>query len=926
MQGIPSPLKSFSGKLLIIFFIASFLPSLFITIISKSYVAQFVEEETRSNLAKHAKSYALLTFDKLLSLSSLADSTKTDRQGNIIGKYKDLFVKIETYPILNFATAGFSASQKPKLSYFFDENNNVFFKIEKFIAKRDGKLEIRHITIPAVSLFGNENSNPFSEPTCVITHHHEVLYCTQDVEVDRKILNFLHHSDGGHSRNNNITFGGSNYWLVSWELFLPTYFQSKTWDFVIIKPENVLLSSLKRFENFLVPVAMLFFLIISYFVYKLSIRLLAPLTQLVSATKKIEKGNFQVNLNLTSDDEFSELAASFNSMSSNLLYESQKNIAFSKLDESVLYTANLQDALKKNIPEIISIIDADQLIISIARPDDVSTFDAYSCINTKDSSPPVTEHFTHTLNYAKKPTNSLYVLSLGEFKERFETVKFNALSTHAWIKEIECHQKIVGFIFLFTNQSQLAEKSTYTLIDLSERLSILYTTHKQQSDLHKKAHFDDLTLLPNRSYLLSKLQTIINKQNFEKLSFAILYIDLDLFKNVNDLAGHAVGNKVLIEVADRLKICAGEDAFVSRISGDEFCIIATNLSNTEEPELLANTILMEFNKPFDIADTSYFLGASIGIAVNSGQISKPDTLLENADLAMFKAKQLGRNQYVVFDSEIERERNERLSLERQLHFALESNEVSLNFQPKFEMQTGRLVSAEALARWNHTDLGPIRTDVFISLAEESGLINEIGEWILKKSCYQYLDWIDKGIEIESIAVNVSARQLASKRFSEIVKSTLRETRMPAQCLELEITESAFIHDEKFLIGELNKLHNLGLKISIDDFGKEYSSLNYLKKIPFDTLKIDREFIMDIDKDVRDQHIVEVIINIGHTMKKKIVAEGIETKEQCDLLRAMSCDYGQGFLYSRPLSDIEFLEFIVNESADKTEMIFKKIEM
>lgn len=226
-----------------------------------------------------------------------------------------------------------------------------------------------------------------------------------------------------------------------------------------------------------------------------------------------------------------------------------------------------------------------------------------------------------------------------------------------------------------------------------------------------------------------------------------------------------------------------------------------------------------------------------------------------------------------------------------------------------------MTSAECLARWNQKTLGPVPTDKFISLAEESGLICDIGTWILRKACHQFVDWRSKGISLDSIAVNVSARQLVTRDFDKIVASAIEESGIPSHCLELEITESAFINDDLFLKNELTKLNNLDVKISIDDFGKEYSSLSYLKKIPFDTLKIDREFIIDLETDHRDQHIIDVIINIGHTLNKKIVAEGIETIEQRNILKKYGCDIGQGYLFSRPLTDIEFLEFAVKYKSD-----------
>ena len=386
---------------------------------------------------------------------------------------------------------------------------------------------------------------------------------------------------------------------------------------------------------------------------------------------------------------------------------------------------------------------------------------------------------------------------------------------------------------------------------------------------------------------------------------------MDYFKNVNDLSGHHVGNKVLIEVASRLSKLKNKNTLLARLSGDEFCILSDNKNDSKVMLAFGNEIVSILKEPFWVNNMSYFLGASIGIAVGPSEISTPELLLEYADLAMYKAKQGGKNKCVIFDESIEKERNYHLTIERNLHYALDNNEISLKYQPKIHLASGKLKSVEVLSRWNQSDLGLVPTDKFIHIAEESGMINEIGEWVLRRSCSKFVEWLKLGYELESLAINVSARQLASRTFSKTVERVIHETGIPAQCIDLEITESAFINDDQILIEELNKLNSLNVQISIDDFGKEYSSLNYLKRVPFDTLKIDREFIIDLENDPRDQHIVNVIVNIGHILGKQIVAEGIETDAQKQILLKHGCDIGQGYLFSKPLTEIEILAFMTD---------------
>jgi diguanylate cyclase (GGDEF)-like protein len=900
--------KSFSVKILIVFFIAAFIPLFLQTLFSKTYVTNFVEQEVNSNLIKNAKSFGQLTFNELKEYSNLLNSISNSINNSVSANSAHAFDKLELIPIKDVKTAGFGYSIRPRLTYFRDEAGDLFFKIEKLHLSKIGDLFVLRATIKSESLFGNEYNNPYSEQVCIISGQLEILFCNNQVALEKIKLTNLHTLIEAKEHMIERTIEGDSYRLISRELFLPSYFQSSPWYFVVLKQEGTILSSLWSFEYYLIPTSLLFFLFASFIVNKLSARLLHPLNALSNATKRIAAGVYDVDIEISTTDEFMELGQSFNTMSNNLRHESLKNDAYSKLERDFLQTADIHQSIKNNLPLLVKLFEVNWLIISIANPlqpqqftSHIASYDTHKQdFSYKDSQ--------HKLDSSSQSVNSLYLLDRVIFDQQFEPLSTCDEYKYVWIHTIKHSQQTIGYIHIGSNAVRLDKRAAFSLQDLSERFSVIYSTLYHQSVLYKKANYDSLTNLPNRNYLFSHLTNLWHQAIEEKENIALLYIDLDHFKNVNDLSGHSTGNEVLIQVAERLQACMNKDYCLARLSGDEFCIAIEKLENKQQAIHIAEEIHEQFKNPFIVMDMSYYLGASIGIIVGPEGCDSPQQFLEKADMAMFKAKQDGRSQYVMFDNAIEKERNQRLSLEHHLHHALESHEISLCYQPKLHLETDKLVSVEALARWHQTKLGMVNTESFISLAEETGLINEIGEWILRKACYQYIDWKEKNIYLESIAVNVSARQLATKSFTKVVESALQETGMSAHCLDLEITESAFINDTSTLTKELHQLHELGVTISIDDFGKEYSSLNYLKKIPFDLIKIDREFIMDLDKDQRDQHIVKVIIDIGHTLDKKIVAEGIESIEQRNILRALNCDYGQGYLFSRPLTDIEFLEY------------------
>ena len=438
-----------------------------------------------------------------------------------------------------------------------------------------------------------------------------------------------------------------------------------------------------------------------------------------------------------------ELGKSFNIISNNLRYQSHKNDSYSKLERDFLQTLDIHQSIKNNLLLLLKLFEVNWLTISIADPLQPQQFTSHVTSYDAVKQTFNYERIDHKIKNSSQSINSLYLLDSLAFQHQFEPLIASDKYKHVWIHNIIHSQQIIGYIHLGSNVVSLNNREALSLQDLSERFSVIYSTLYQQSVLYKKANYDSLTHLTNRYYLFSYLTTIWHLVVEQREQVALLYIDLDHFKNVNDLSGHSAGNEVLIQVAERLQACMSKQCCLARLSGDEFCIAIENLEDEQHAIQIAEEIHKQFKNPFVVMDMSHHLGTSIGIIIGPEGCNSPQQLLEKADMAMFKAKQDGRSQYVIFDSAIEKERNQRLSLEHYLHHALASNEISLCFQPKLNLKTDKVVSVEALARWNQSKLGLVNTESFISLAEETGLINEIGEWILRKFCHQYMDWIEK---------------------------------------------------------------------------------------------------------------------------------------------------------------------------------------
>ena len=421
--------------------------------------------------------------------------------------------------------------------------------------------------------------------------------------------------------------------------------------------------------------------------------------------------------------------------------------------------------------------------------------------------------------------------------------------------------------------------------------------------IHRLAYFDPLTGLPNRSQMHERLESILQEAAAEQQNAALLFIDLDRFKPINDSMGHPAGDLVLKQVAQRLRDCTQEHDLVCRMGGDEFTLILTGQNDEESAAntavQVAERILHTLNQPYLLGQREVFISASIGVALYPTDGRSVIELLKNADIAMYHAKSLGRDNVQFFNEKMNEKAVELLELENDLRHALARNELELYYQPQFLSRSGIAVAAEALLRWRHPQKGLLSPALFIPIMEDTGMIVPIGQWVLEQSCRQFADWRDQGIGLQRIAVNVSARQFRQDDFIDIVKRAIAKAAIRPDQLELELTESILMDDIGHTLAALTRLRELGVRTAIDDFGTGYSSLNYLKQFPVDTLKIDRSFIQNLPDNADDAQITRTIISMAHNLGMGVIAEGVETREQLEFLTNAHCEEVQGFLLSRP---------------------------
>ncbi|WP_316975773.1 EAL domain-containing protein [Shumkonia mesophila] len=423
--------------------------------------------------------------------------------------------------------------------------------------------------------------------------------------------------------------------------------------------------------------------------------------------------------------------------------------------------------------------------------------------------------------------------------------------------------------------------------------------------LIQQANFDEVTGLPNRVLALDRLEQALARGLRQNHKVGLLFIDLDRFKYVNDTLGHHTGDHILKEAGARIRHCLRAADTVARLGGDEFTVIVPDLQVGIDVEPVAQKILESFGQPFHLGGREIFLTPSIGITIWPDDGGFPDELMRNADTAMYRAKEMGRNNFRFFTPELNERALARARMEHQIRHALERNEFDLHYQPLIDLATGRIVRAEALLRWCNPELGQVSPDEFIPLAEEIGLITPIGEWVLRTACRQAMVWRREGLCPERISVNVSSRQFRGLSLFDTVVGILEETGMPPTGLELEITENLLMADIPEVVDSLRRLDDLGISLSVDDFGTGYSSLSYLRRFPVSVLKIDKSFVKDVATDSDNATLVEAIITMGRSLKLEVVAEGVETGAQMGFLRQRGCDYAQGYYYSRPAPTADF---------------------
>ncbi len=770
------------------------------------------------------------------------------------------------------------------------------------VARRISHAEREQLAVASVDpafLWGGPTQLSMFTDFCVATQEIARLFCTDPNATRAAPLFGLGKSD--EARDVRWMRKDEPMLASSQQLSIEHLFDGESWVITAIRSEQLAQQTTRSFRLFGILAAALAALIALLLSLSQMRSILVPLDRLLAGARSIADRNFSVRIKVSARDEFGRVASAFNAMAERLGVHFRALHTLSEIDKTILTSPDTGKVAKLAIDTLKEITRADYVSLGVSEPASPAQLRIYICGDDGELAPareiawnPDPRLFSDRATCAiwtdkpPLPNGYLQTLKPGD-------------GMKVYVQPIARNQRIWGLIVLGQRApDEFANHRRSLIRDIADRLAVALATAERDRRLHVLAHLDGLTGLPNRQRLLAILDQELAEANEAKKRVGVLFIDLDRFKETNDTLGHSAGDTLLKRTSERIRENVRDADQVGRHGGDEFVVMLRDLGTPADAAAVARKLVKELAKPFEVEGHKVYAGASIGISVYPDDGRDAADLLKKADTAMYQAKEEGRGRFAFFRQSMNVEMNRRVTLDRELRQALERNEFALFFQPQIDLRTGRVCSAEALLRWRHPKRGLLTPGHFIELAEDTGLIEKIGVWVMREACIQHGRWRAEGVNIPRVAVNVSSRQLRLPEFVPTVDYTMVATQMAPDSLEVEVTESLILDGGEVAIAALRALERAGARVAIDDFGTGYSSFTYLKTLPASILKLDKSFVADIATDKDAATIAAAIINMAHTLRKEVVAEGVETAAQLEFLRAAGCEKVQGYLLSPPL--------------------------
>lgn len=906
-------LFGFNGKLatkvFLFFILASFIPLSITLVISYYHVKDIIKEDALYNLQSASKEYGIALFSRL----KLAKDTLANNADSL---FNEQLLLTAQNNLINYYSAVGIARPGERNAVLWGEMDPLVFQQDVSKAthilttKKTDKRQDIYIRL-SNGVYGKLNSKylwdtkPINNEIdiCVIDNHHQPLFCDAGLLSQR--IKTLKHRFSEKVFSHSVWEQDSNLISGYWPLFMDHEFNIDDWAIITNQDGTIARNRVMGFKNLFIPVIIFSLLLVILLSSVIIRKNLHIVNSLIQGTRRIAKNDFDTRITIESKDEFGELASSFNQMSSSLSRVNQEYHALSQLDSSILSSKNSQTVISSVFNTLYTIAD----------------FASLTLINTDKSVEPLQRYY-----YQASNESSLYSTDdIAVSAEQMGAIGHDHLSLVSnsapqspildrlmplkgdHIVAIPIHhdaEKNIIIIASFNDTGDIDEFTKTKLTHFANRIALAFQALNREYRLDYRANHDQLTQIPNRGKLIDIFQQQASLIDNEQLFSALIFLDLDRFKQINDNHGHIAGDKVLQQVTVRIQNLIQHNCHLARLGGDEFAVLV-NASNPTAlitaTTMLCNNIIAEANKPFSIDNHILHIGASIGVSLIPEHAKCFEEAMRFSDTAMYFSKINGRNRHTFYTPDMSEALLKKSLLERDLRQAVEQEEIEVHYQPKININN-TLGGFEALLRWNHSTLGYISPLVVLEMAEEIGIINQLGRHIFKNSIAQLEQWLAQGYEPGAMAINVAPEQLDDVNFIDFIKTTLASTPLvKPSMLELEITENAMLKNKQESLKLLKQLQKMGLKIAIDDFGTGYSSLSYLLDIPASILKIDRSFIIKLEQDNDASTLLRSLIELGKSIGYSIVAEGIETEQQAEFLRQCGTDQLQGYLFSKPLS-------------------------
>ena len=918
-------------RIFALFVLSAFLPALALAVLALSQARSVLIDQSRLQLTKDSQTYALNTYERLLlAQETLQRIALNLRDGQLPGRqviqtlerlYSGLTLTgpgAQPVPLLGTALSWPQVGDAARAHLATGEAVLVVepgpgatprvLLVQMVDASRSDRFALVAELNPT-QLWGALDSFSSTVGLCALTQSGAKLFCSQpDRRVDSAGLAGKI-ADGSHDQTTAIR---SEAMIAGqWQLFLKPKFFTSYWTVIALEPTSVALAPVDAFTRVLVGVIVLALLLVALLSVSQIRRTMGPLEKLIAGTRCLAIEDFSHRVAITSSDEFGELASSFNDMASRLGRQLGTLKALSSIDQVILSKLDIDPVFGLALARIQELTPAGFAGIIALEAATAGEARIYWLGGGQRGGAEMSRIRVvpeEVRKFADRPEG--FYLDGKDDLTRYLPPAAGQVRQRFFLLPIMDRGSLCAFTCLgLAEHEVLADDVLVHLRELGDRVGVALSAAARDEQLIYQARHDDLTGLPNRVLFKERLSREIAFALREGHSLALLFIDLDRFKRVNDSLGHTAGDELLEQTAQRIRRCIRESDIVARLGGDEFAIVLPSISGIRSVTTVAEHVVRSLSDPFLVGNQESYVSASIGIAICPVDGRDSEELLRKADTAMYRAKDAGRGRFVYFEERMNAEAVEKMALERELRQALLRNEFVLHFQPQVDLRTLRVSGAEALLRWNHPTRGLLSPGLFIGVAEETGLIEEIGRRVIVDACLQHAAWRATGIEAPRISVNVSGRQFRRGDLLQVIESALRATATPPSALEIEVTESLFMDESAHAVATLDRLRKMGVAVAIDDFGTGYSSMSYLKRLPVDILKIDKSFITDMTEDLDARVIAEAIINLAHTLRKSVVAEGVETEEQLNLLRTWQCDTVQGYYFSLPLPPEQFAEFV-----------------